>query len=259
MKERTLLLKNKVALVTAGASGMGRAAAELFAENGAHVIVVDMDQLQAQETVDAIVKKGGSAEAEVLDVRDLKALEKLAERVTNSHGVLHVLYNNVGIPGAAGMDITPEEWDVSMEINARASFFLSGYLTPALKAANGASVIFTSSISGMVGSPFSPLYSFTKGGVIALVRSMALALAADKVRVNAVAPGSVDTPGLKGFFRTDDEAEILARKTAYQAQLPLGRVSQAEEIANVVLFLASDMASYVTGVTIPVDGGLTAK
>ena len=157
------------------------------------------------------------------------------------------------------MDITSEEWDMSMEVNARASFFLSGYLTPALKAANGASVIFTSSISGMVGSPFSPLYSFTKGGVIALVRSMALALAADKVRVNAVAPGSVDTPGLKGFFRTDDEAEIQARKTAYQSQIPLGRVSQAEEIANVVLFLASDMASYVTGVTIPVDGGLTAK
>ena len=157
------------------------------------------------------------------------------------------------------MNITPEEWDVSLEINARASFFLSGYLTPALKAANGASIIFTSSISGMIGSPFSPLYSFTKGGVIALVRSMALALAPDKVRVNAVAPGSVDTPGLKGFFRTDDEAEIQARKMAYQAQIPLGRVSQAEEIANVVLFLASDMASYVTGVTIPVDGGLTAK
>jgi NAD(P)-dependent dehydrogenase (short-subunit alcohol dehydrogenase family) len=157
------------------------------------------------------------------------------------------------------MDITQEEWDTALEINARASFFLSGYLTPALKAAKGASVIFTSSASGLVGSPFSPLYSFTKGGVIALVRSMALALAADDVRVNAVAPGSVETPGLKGFFRTDDEAEIQARKIAYQSQIPLGRVSQPEEIANVVLFLASDMASYITGVTIPVDGGITAK
>jgi NAD(P)-dependent dehydrogenase (short-subunit alcohol dehydrogenase family) len=238
---------------------MGRSAAEIFAKNGAHVIVVDVNKSNAQETVQGIIADGGSAKAEVVDVRDLTALKDLAERVTAEHGVLHVLYNNVGIPGAAGMDITQEEWDTALEINARASFFLSGYLTPALKAAKGASVIFTSSASGLVGSPFSPLYSFTKGGVIALVRSMALALAADDVRVNAVAPGSVETPGLKGFFRTDDEAEIQARKIAYQAQIPLGRVSQPEEIANVVLFLASDMASYITGVTIPVDGGITAK
>lgn len=254
-----MLLKGKIALITAGASGMGRSAAEIFAKNGAHVIVVDVNKSNAQETVQGIIADGGSAKAEVVDVRDLTALKDLAERVTAEHGVLHVLYNNVGIPGAAGMDITQEEWDTALEINARASFFLSGYLTPALKAAKGASVIFTSSASGLVGSPFSPLYSFTKGGVIALVRSMALALAADDVRVNAVAPGSVETPGLKGFFRTDDEAEIQARKIAYQAQIPLGRVSQPEEIANVVLFLASDMASYITGVTIPVDGGITAK
>jgi NAD(P)-dependent dehydrogenase (short-subunit alcohol dehydrogenase family) len=238
---------------------MGRSAAEIFAKNGAHVIVVDVNKSNAQETVQDIIADGGSAKAEVVDVRDLTALKDLAERVTAEHGVLHVLYNNVGIPGAAGMDITQEEWDTALEINVRASFFLSGYLTPALKAAKGASVIFTSSASGLVGSPFSPLYSFTKGGVIALVRSMALALAADDVRVNAVAPGSVETPGLKGFFRTDDEAEIQARKIAYQSQIPLGRVSQPEEIANVVLFLASDMASYITGVTIPVDGGITAK
>jgi len=254
-----LLLKGKIALVTAGASGMGRSAAEIFAENGAHVIVVDVNESNAQETVQGIISNGGSAKAEVVDVRDLQALKDLADRVTTEHGALHVLYNNVGIPGAAGMDLTQEEWDACIEINARASFFLSGYLTPALKAAKGASVIFTSSASGLVGSPFSPLYSFTKGGVIALVRSMALALAADNVRVNAVAPGSVETPGLKGFFRTDDEAELQARKTAYQAQIPLGRVSEPEEIANVVLFLASDMASYITGVTIPVDGGITAK
>ena len=134
-----------------------------------------------------------------------------------------MLYNNVGIPGAAGLDLTAEEWDTGLEINARASFFLSGYLTEALKAARrGASVIFTSSTSGLVGSPYSPMYSFTKGGIIALVRSMALAFAADGIRVNAIAPGSVETPGLPGFFRIDDPEEIEKRKAGVLRHDPPG-------------------------------------
>ena len=254
-----MLLKDKVALVTAGASGMGRSGAEAFAREGAHVIVVDMNESAAKETVAGIEAEGGSAAYAVVDVRDLGALEELAKGVTREHGKLHVLYNNVGIPGAAGLELTEEEWNLGLEVNGRASFFLSGYLLDALKAADGASVIFTSSTSGLVGSPFSPMYSFTKGGVIALVRSMALAYAADKVRVNAIAPGSVETPGLPGFFRIDDPEEIERRKQAFFATIPLGRASQPEEIAQVALFLASEMSSYVTGVTIPVDGGITAK
>jgi NAD(P)-dependent dehydrogenase (short-subunit alcohol dehydrogenase family) len=257
-----MLLEDKIALVTAGASGMGRSAAEVFAREGAHVIVVDVNEANAKETVAGIEAAGGSATSEIVDVRDLGALEALANKVQSEHGKLHVLYNNVGIPGAAGQNLTPEEWDTSIEINARASFFLSGYLTEALKAGGadgGASVIFTSSTSGLIGSPFSPLYSFTKGGIIALVRSMALAMATDGVRVNAVAPGSVETPGLPGFFRIDDPEEIERRKQAFFATIPMARAAQPEEIANVVLFLASDLSSYVTGVTIPVDGGVTAK
>jgi NAD(P)-dependent dehydrogenase (short-subunit alcohol dehydrogenase family) len=254
-----MLLKDKVALITAGASGMGRSGAEAFAREGAHVIVADVNEGAAKETVAAIEAEGGSATAAVVDVRDLGALRELADSVTKEHGKLHVLYNNVGIPGAAGLDLSPEDWDTGLEINGRASFFLSGYLVDALKAAGGASVIFTSSTSGLVGSPYSPMYSFTKGGVIALVRSMALAYAADGIRVNAIAPGSVETPGLPGFFRIDDPEEIEKRKAAFFATIPLGRASQPEEIAQVALFLASDMSSYITGVTIPVDGGITAK
>jgi NAD(P)-dependent dehydrogenase (short-subunit alcohol dehydrogenase family) len=254
-----MLLKDKVALITAGASGMGRAGAERFAAEGAHVIVVDFNEANAAATVDGITAAGGSAAAEICDVRDLGALKNLAEKVEREHGALHVLYNNVGIPGAAGLELTQDEWDLGIEVNARASFFLSGYLTSALKAAGGASVIFTSSTSGLIGSPFSPMYSFTKGGIIALVRSMALAWAADGIRVNAIAPGSVETPGLPAFFRTDDPEEIAARKKAFFATIPMGRASQPEEIAGVALFLASDLSSYVTGVTIPVDGGITAK
>lgn len=252
------MLQNKVALVTAGASGMGKAGAERFAEQGAYVYVVDRDEDATNAVVEGIRAQGGQAEGIVVDVRDLDALRKVADRVEEEHGKLHVLYNNVGIPGAAGMDLTEEEWDALIEINARASFYLTEYLSKALKAAEGASVIFKSSTSGIVGSPFSPLYSFTKGGLIALVRSLALAMAEDGVRVNAIAPGSVETPGLAGFFRTSPE-EVEERKQAFFKQIPLGRASEPEEIANVALFLASDLSSYVTGVTIPVDGGLTAK
>jgi len=254
-----MLLKDKIALVTAGASGMGRAGAAAFARAGAHVVVVDVNEQAAKDTVADIEQDGGSATSAIVDVRDLGALKDLADRVTREHGKLHVLYNNVGIPGAAGLNLSPEEWDTGLEINGRASFFLSGYLLDALKAAEGASVIFTSSTSGLVGSPFSPMYSFTKGGIIALVRSMALAYAPDKIRVNAIAPGSVETPGLPGFFRIDDPVEIEKRKAAFFATIPMGRPSQPEEIAQVALFLASDMSSYITGVTIPVDGGITAK
>lgn len=257
-----MLLQNKIALVTAGASGMGRAAAELFAREGAQVIVADVNEQGAKDTVTAIEAAGGSAVAEVIDVRDLTALKALADKVLREHGKLHVLYNNVGIPGAAGLDLTEEEWNTGIEINARASFFLSGYLTEALKAGGadgGASVVFTSSTSGLIGSPYSPMYSFTKGGIVALVRSMALAFATDGIRVNAVAPGSVETPGLPGFFRIDDPEEIERRKAAFFATIPMARAAQPEEIANVVLFLASPLSSYVTGVTIAVDGGITAK
>lgn len=254
-----MLLKDKIALITAGASGMGRAAAELFAREGAHVIVVDVNDTAAKETVAVIEEAGGSATAAAVDVRDLTALKDLADKVMREHGKLHVLYNNVGIPGAAGLDLTEAEWDTGIEINARASFFLSGYLTDALKASDGASVIFTSSTSGLIGSPYSPMYSFTKGGIIALVRSMALAFAPDRIRVNAIAPGSVETPGLPGFFRIDDPEEIERRKAAFFATIPMARAAEPAEIANVALFLASDLSSYVTGVTIPVDGGVTAK
>ena len=238
---------------------MGRAGAETFAREGAHVIVVDVNETAAKETVAGIEAEGGSARRRIGGRARPRRPEGAGRLRHREHGKLHVLYNNVGIPGAAGLDLSPEEWDTGLEINGRASFFLSGYLIDALKAAEGASVIFTSSTSGLVGSPYSPMYSFTKGGVIALVRSMALAYATDGIRVNAIAPGSVETPGLPGFFRIDDPEEIERRKAAFFATIPMGRASQPEEIAQVALFLASDMSSYVTGVTIPVDGGITAK
>jgi NAD(P)-dependent dehydrogenase (short-subunit alcohol dehydrogenase family) len=253
-----MLLKSKVAVVTGAGSGMGRAGSLTFAAAGAHVHVVDLSAEAARETVAEIEAAGGRATATALDVRDLDALRAFAEQV-GSAGPVHVLYNNVGIPGAAGLGLDAETWDHDIHINGRAGFLLSGYLEKALEAADGASVIFASSTSGLVGSPTGPLYSFAKGGVVALVRSLALAWAPRGIRVNAIAPGQVETPGLPGFFRTDDMEEVERRKQAFFAQIPLGRAARPEEIAQVALFLASDMSSYITGVTVPVDGGLTAR
>ena len=254
-----MLLQDKTALITGGASGMGRAAARLFSEHGAHVVVVDQDAEAATATVKEIETAGGSATDVAVDVRDLSALKTLADDVSSSHGKLDVLFNNVGVPGAAGLDLSEEEWNLGLEINARASFYLCNYFEDALRASGNASVVFTSSTSGLVGSPYSPMYSFTKGGVVALVRSLALAWADAGVRVNAIAPGTVETPGLSSFFRIDDQEEIQRRKEAFVQTIPLQRAAQPEEIANVALFLASGMSSFITGVTVPVDGGMTAK
>jgi len=252
-------LEGKTALITASGSGMGRAAALRFAQEGATVLVADIKREAAEETVGAITSAGGKALPVVTDVGDLGALKAVADEVSRDFGALHVLYNHAGIPGAAGIDISAEDWDRAVNINMRSGFFLTAYLADALRRAGGASVIFTSSVTGMVGSPYSPLYSLTKGGLLALVRSLALHLAADKVRVNAICPGSVDTPMLPQFFSRTAPEDLERQRAAFFAQIPLGRPSQPEEIAEVALFLASDESSYITGVALPVDGGYTAR
>jgi NAD(P)-dependent dehydrogenase (short-subunit alcohol dehydrogenase family) len=258
-KVDSMLLERKTALITAGASGIGLASARAFAAQGAHVILVDVNAEAVRAAADALADEGLSAEWYAADLRDHGQLRELAAQVTAEHDSLDVLFNNVGVPGAGGIDLTPEQWDDDIAINARASFFLTGLLADALRRAEAASVIFTSSTSGLVASPTSPLYAFAKGGIIALARSLAVAWASDGIRVNAIAPGSTATPALPSFFRTDDEQEIARRMEAFTAQIPMGRTCRPEEIAQAALFLASAMSSYVTGITLPVDGGFTAR
>jgi NAD(P)-dependent dehydrogenase (short-subunit alcohol dehydrogenase family) len=154
--------------------------------------------------------------------------------------------------------ITEAQWHRSMDVNLKSGFFLTQLLLPLMRATGrGASIVFTSSAAGLTGSYTTPLYSLTKSGVIGLVRSLAVHLAPDKIRVNAVCPGPVRTPMLAGFMQksaeaTDEVADL------YASRVPLGRVAEADEIAEAVMFLASDEASYVTGVPFPVDGGYVA-
>jgi NAD(P)-dependent dehydrogenase (short-subunit alcohol dehydrogenase family) len=239
---------------------MGRAAARRFAGEGATVVVADLDAAGAQATVDGITAEGGTAQAHTLDVSDVAAVRELFAAVERDHGVLHVLYNHAGIPGAAGLDIDEADFDRSVDVNMKGAFFATGCALPLLRrAAPHASVIFTASVSGLVGSPLSPLYSMTKGGIVLLMRSLALALGKEGIRVNAICPGPIQTPMLPQFFGRQSSAGAEEMAAKFAASIPLGRPGQPEEIAAAALFLASDDSSFVTGVALPVDGGYTAQ
>lgn len=253
-------LDGRVAVVTAGGSGMGRASCERLASEGAHVIVTDIDEAKAGETAQAIKSASGSAVARRCDVSKLEDLRALMDYVEREHGVLHVLYNNAGIPGEAGLDMDDAAWQRSVDVNLKSAFYATSYAVPLLLKTEGrGSIIFTSSVSGVVGSPFSPLYSLTKGGVIVFMRSVAVRLGPQGVRSNAVCPALIETPMLPQFFGREAGADVSDLKDNYMSSVPLARAAQPSEVASVVAFLASDDASFVTGVAVPVDGGFLAK
>lgn len=252
-------LEGRIALITAAGSGMGRAGALRFASEGAHVIVSDIDEAAAQKVTDEIVAAGGKAVARHLDVSDLEALREIFEWIETEYGILHVLYNHAGIPGASGLDVTPEQYEKAMDINLRSAFFATQYAVPLLKkAAPHASIIFTSSTSGVVGSPFSPLYSLAKGGITVFMKAVAKRLGPDGIRSNAILPAMIETPMLSEFFGRDTGADVESLKAEFAKKVPLARAGSPEEVAAAAAFLASDDASWVTGTALALDGGLLA-
>jgi NAD(P)-dependent dehydrogenase (short-subunit alcohol dehydrogenase family) len=255
-------LENRVAVVTAAGSGMGRAGAIRLAAEGAHVYVADLRGDAATETVKTITDAGGSATARELDVTDLPALKGLFEDIDSEHGVLHMLWNHAGTPGPAGMGADLEQWQINIDVNLKSAYYGTAYAEDLLEKAGGkGAVLFTSSVSGLVGSPFSPLYSMTKGGIALMTKAIAVAMAPKGIRANCVCPGPVETPMLASFLNRDDPDSVDQEKldTFAETAVPLGRSAQPEEVAALAFFLLSDESSYITGVPVPIDGGLTAR
>lgn len=256
-------LDDKIALITASGSGMGKASALLFGSEGASVVVVDIDFEAAGRTAKEVEGLGGTGIPWQADVGNVPALRQLFDMVRDRFGRLNVLFNHAGIPGPSGLDISEEQFNHTVDVNLKSAFFATSLAVPLLRlAAPSASVIFTSSVSGLKGSPLSPVYSMTKGGVVLLARSLARQLGPEQIRVNAICPGPTDTPMMRIF--ADPQRKGLsgdafeADREVRERTLPLQRLAAPDDIARAALFLASDESRYITGVALPVDGGMYA-
>jgi len=249
-------LAGKVALITGAASGIGRESALLFAQEGASVVAVDLNDAGGEDTVSLIEAANGRAiylHADVSLSADCAAMVSSAEQQL---GGVHVLFNNAGImdPGDEDAVATSEEvWERTMAVNLKGVFLGCKFGIPALRRAGGGSIINTASFVALMGAATPQLaYTASKGGVVALTRELAVVHAREKIRVNALCPGPLRTELLMKFLDTE------AKRERRRVHLPTGRFGEAAEMAQAALFLASDESSYITGSEFKVDGGLTA-
>ena len=254
-------LEGKVAIVTGGASGIGRATGLLFGEHGASVVVADLSQEAADKTAVEIAATGAQSVGMALDVTSADSVKSVVAQTLDRYGSISILVNSAGLnprmPAVADKD---EEavWDAVIDVNLKGTYLACRHAAEAMVASGGGSIINLSSIMGLVGytgrtgSGFSP-YNPSKGGVLLLTKNLAVDLAPQGVRVNCINPGFVETPFTAAL--TSDPEQNAALIDLH----PIGRLAQPEEIANCALFLASDESSFVTGAPLIVDGGYTAQ
>ena len=248
-------LSEKISIITGGANGMGAEEARLFAAQGSTVVVADLQQTEGMEVVKQIESSGGKAIFEKLDVTEESQWVSLIERVTSNFGDLDILVNNAGISGSYQPDLMSlEAYDRLMRVNARGVFLGIKYaVEPMLKSGSG-SIVNISSISGMVGQEYTHMgYNASKGAVRIMTKSAAVQYAAKGIRVNSVHPGMMPPMTTSVGTAAPETREVMLK------EVPMNRFGLVEEVANAVLFLASDEASYITGVELTVDGGLTAR
>lgn len=247
------LLTGKVALVTGAGSGIGQAIAVAYAKEGAKVVITDLDLVGCHQTLEKIQEAGGQGWVYALDVTDVAAVQTLARQVQTEVGNIDILVNNAGVILREGID-SPNAHAVIrkvMDVNLLGVFNTIHSWLPALRATKGC-IVNISSGAAFLGQPRALGYSASKGAVKMLTQSMAADLGVDGIRVNAIAPGVIVTP-MTDVTRADPQ-----RLEKFMVRIPLGRLGQAHEIAGAAVFLASDLATYVNGVTLPVDGGTLA-
>ena len=243
----------KVAIITGAASGIGRTTAILFAKEGGKVIVADQNEVGGNETVDMIRSDGGQAIFKRVNVTSATDMQDMVETTINTYGKLNILVNNAGIAiRLAVVDLPEEDWDRNIDVNLKSIYLSSKYAIPRMIENEGGSIVNIASIYGIVGGRIRAAYTASKGGVVNLTRSMALDYALHKIRVNCVCPGFVNTPLLENILKTPEEYQALADLH------PMGRLGDMLEIAQGILYLASDASSFVTGIALPIDGGYTA-
>ncbi len=240
----------KTAIVTGGAKGIGRGCAELLAENGANVVIADMNFEMAKTVEDALAQKGLRAKAVRVNVKEVGDIEKMVKAAADTFGTVDILVNNAGIFHATPIeDITEEEWDNILAINLKSVFFATQKVLPYMKEKKHGKIVNLSSLAGRNGGITNGMgYSATKAGIVGLTRGFASRLAKYGINVNAIAPGSTDTGILDGLPKEETDRLV--------ASIPLGRFGKIDEVASAIVYLCSEEASFITGAVLDVNGGM---
>ena len=250
------LLAGRVALITGGASGQGRAASVLFAQHGARIVVADINDQGAQETVELVRAAGSEAASVHADVSVRADCDAMVAAAIDAFGELHVLYNNAAVQMSGKLlDCTDEQWDRTLRTNLSAIFWACRAALPHLVASGNGSIISTASVLGLIGSEGYAAYGPAKAGLVALTRQIAVEYGPN-VRANVIAPGSINTPRFRKVAQEMPDPDGFLAGLA--SIIPQKRLGEAEDIAGIALFLASDLSSYTSGAVVPADGGLAA-
>ena len=249
---------NKVVLVTGGSFGIGRATAISFARKGAKVVIADC--IEDNETLDSIKKTGGDALFIKCDVSDPASVEEMIKKTVGNYGRLDCAFNNAGIEGAQGItaDCTEENWDRTIGVNLKGVWLCMKHEIPLMLKQGAGAIVNCASIAGLVGFPGLPAYVASKHGVIGLTKNAALEYAKSGIRVNAVCPGGIDTRMLDSLA---EQATAGAQSSAEMMDPlhPMGRIGTPQEVADLIVWLCSPRASFITGTAIPIDGGYVAQ
>jgi 2-keto-3-deoxy-L-fuconate dehydrogenase len=249
-------LAGKSVIITGAGAGIGRASSLSFAREGGRIVCADLDAERGEETAQLVRDAGGEAFFQRCDAADDASVLALVRETARRYGRLDVYFANAGIvPGGTVLDCPLEDWERAMAVNARSVFLACRHSVPVMREGGGGSIVCTASVAGLAGVKNRAAYSASKMAVIGLVKSVAIDFVQDGIRINAICPGTVDTPSLQArLSATGDYESALAQFVARQ---PMGRLGKAEEIAALALYLASDESAYMTGSYLVIDGGLS--